>query len=335
MRVAIIDDGVDGFHEDLRDKIKGGWPRESATSPWEPFYRSDHGHGTAMARLITAACPHVDLYVAKLKTLSKTISPEQVDSLLDGEQSSPDGSGSSSSNGGGWMSTAHEAALAIDWARRKGVHVVCMSWSTQAAAGEAAHTRLLNEKIQEAARDGIIMYCSASDQSLYGALKTVYPAAADTAGVRVVGAATERGHCSDLVNEDLVSYLFPGEEIDEIGCEKKGSSAATALAAGFAALVLWCFEVARPQSRAGMGSPRAMHYLFEGLQSLLAAKGQEGRRTKWVDASMLLGLGGIDEVVDFVEGEVRRRDPLILPKVESQSGQRLPDLPLRVKWSWE
>jgi subtilisin family serine protease len=328
VRVAIIDDGVDGFHEDLRGKIKAGWPREKATSVWEPFYRSDHGHGTAMARLIAAACPHVDLYVAKLKTLSKHISPEQADSLMDEDH--PDGSIGASS---GWLSTAYEAAQAVDWARRKGVHVVCMSWSMQAAFDSAAQTRLLSQRIQEAARDGIIMYCSASDEGLYGALKTLYPAAADTAGVRVVGSATERGNSSDSVNADLVSYLFPGEQIDEIGSEKKGSSAATALAAGFAALVLWCFGVARPQSRAGMGSPQAMHYLFEGLQSLLAAKGQEGRRTKWVDASMLLELGGIEEVVEFVEGEVRRRDPDILPKGKIPVGQRLSDSSLcEVGW---
>jgi subtilisin family serine protease len=98
IKVALIDDGVDVYLGDLKGKVKAGWPTEKPTSSWAPFYQSTEGHGTAMARLITTACPHVDLYVAKLKSLNKVISRDEKWKMLD------------DANSNAWTSTADDAA---------------------------------------------------------------------------------------------------------------------------------------------------------------------------------------------------------------------------------
>jgi len=98
IKIALIDDGVDAEQQDLRSIVKGGWPTEEPTSSGTPFYQSTEGHGTTMARLIAIACPHVDLYVAKLKSLNKVVSRDDRWRLAADDSSDV------------WTSTADEAA---------------------------------------------------------------------------------------------------------------------------------------------------------------------------------------------------------------------------------
>ncbi|KAK0630886.1 hypothetical protein B0T17DRAFT_234368 [Bombardia bombarda] len=60
----------------------------------------------------------------------------------------------------------------------------------------------------------------------------------------VIGSADEDGDKSKFVNNASCEYLFPGEISipDMIGNSDKGSSVATAIAAGLAAMILWCAE---------------------------------------------------------------------------------------------
>jgi hypothetical protein len=193
------------------------------------------------------------------------------------------------------------------------VNIISMSWTLIETDQNSEQISKLKRQISDAAGDSIILYCAAADQALYGSLKKLHPAGSD-ATIRVVGSATETGHGSGFVRQDQVNYLFPGEEFEEIG-NRKGSSAATALAAGFAALILWCYEAsdrnAKSKDRNRMRNPGRMHYLFEGLQNLLNMSGTKSNdlQSKWVDASMLLDKrGGINAVVDAVDYEVKRRD---------------------------
>jgi hypothetical protein len=184
-----------------------------------------------------------------------------------------------------------------------------MSWTLIETQQNSKEISRLQAQIMDAAREKIIMYCAAADQGLYGGLKKLHPAGSD-ATIRVVGSATETGHSSGFVHQDQVNYLFPGEEFEEIG-NRKGSSAATALAAGFTALILWCFEASerngKSKDRNRMHNPEHMHYLFEGLQNLInqSASKTSSRQSKWVDASLLLdrrgGSEGIDAVVETVD----------------------------------
>lgn len=70
VRVALIDDGVQPTQELTGCISSRGWPAESPESTSEPFYTSNSGHGTEMAKLICRVCPYSRLYVAKLKAWS-------------------------------------------------------------------------------------------------------------------------------------------------------------------------------------------------------------------------------------------------------------------------
>jgi hypothetical protein len=175
-----------------------------------------------------------------------------------------------------------------------------MSWSLISVEKNRSHIDLLDKKIQEAAGLGIIMYCAAADEALYGTNKELYPAKADTQHIRAVGSAQENGRESVFVNSFQVDYLFPGEGIDELG-ERKGSSAATALASGLAALILWCFVNHEGKASAKLiAHPKKMHHVFTSIKA---------KDSKWVDATRLFRDGSdIGDVVTFCRTKLEAMD---------------------------
>lgn len=166
-----------------------------------------------------------------------------------------------------------------------------MSWSLVRKPENDTQIRRLEVLIQDAARRNIIMYCAAADQGLYDSNdRDLFPKGADTQHIKAVGSANERGYSSTFVNENQVDYLFPGEQIETL-CPGKGSSAATALAAGFAGLILSCFRDAA--SRKQLAMPKNMHKVFEALQS--------AKPNKWINITTLLGVKGQAKVDDVVK----------------------------------
>ena len=177
---------------------------------------------------------------------------------------------------------------AVEWAIKQKVHIISMSWSLVHKDGSdklpsnSEQIRLLDDQIKEAARQGIIMYCAAADEGLYGSSKELYPKQSDTEHIKAVGSAQEFGQQSQFVDASQVDYLFPGEKIEGLR-GKKGSSAATAIAAGLAALILWCFE--KHLGSVGLkkiAHPKQMHHLFTKLKA---------RESKWVDATKVFKEG--------------------------------------------
>lgn len=86
IRVAIIDDGIDGFDPSVSKKIEKG---VSFCRPLAPgsadlvrsYYVSSGGHGTMMAKLVSRICPPARLYIARLQEYTASngkryISPE-------------------------------------------------------------------------------------------------------------------------------------------------------------------------------------------------------------------------------------------------------------------
>jgi len=72
IRVALLDNGVDGSHAQLEQFITlgisyCGHPGHDGqlNSYWAP----SQGHGTQMASLIRDVCPKVDLYVARIQDM--------------------------------------------------------------------------------------------------------------------------------------------------------------------------------------------------------------------------------------------------------------------------
>jgi Subtilase family len=67
IKVALIDDGVDGLNAELSRSIDAGQTFSERTKHnYNSYFTSSKGHGTIMAMLIRKICPNVRLYVAKL-----------------------------------------------------------------------------------------------------------------------------------------------------------------------------------------------------------------------------------------------------------------------------
>ena len=134
-----------------------------------------------------------------------------------------------------------------------------MSWTIEATADNGKSIERLKKAVEEAAKNNILMFCAASDG---GAISDKsFPGKAPRDSVFKIGAATEDGKAWKWVgDESNIDFIFPGHEVVLERYEDAllhnsnlltGSSVATAIAAGLAALVLDCVRLA------------ALHY--EGL----------------------------------------------------------------------
>ncbi|RKK72212.1 hypothetical protein BFJ69_g10346 [Fusarium oxysporum] len=221
IRVALLDDGVTPSELVVPGVLKDGWPLPSTSRlhSSKPYYSSEQGHGTKMARLLYFMCPFISIYVAKIDMYREHDA-----------------------------SAAMSAANAINWAISKHVDIISMSWTVKEVkygpdSNQKAITAL-ERAIQAAANDDILLFCAVQDSSHYESNEQSFPQKSDTKKLIIVGSADEDGDRSKFVNENSFNYLFPGEiVIPEILTEvDKGSSVATAVAAGTAAMILWCAE---------------------------------------------------------------------------------------------
>lgn len=130
----------------------------------------------------------------------------------------------------------------------KNVDIISMSWTVKQVrygpnSNQTAITAL-ERAIQAAANADILLFCAVQDSGHYENDEISFPQKSDTKKLIIVGSANENGDKSTFVNENSFNYLFPGEiVIPEILTDHdKGSSVATAVAAGMAAMILWCAE---------------------------------------------------------------------------------------------
>lgn len=129
-----------------------------------------------------------------------------------------------------------------------------MSWTIPKTKENADDIAKLESAIQDAAEEGILMFCAASDEGVNP--EQTFPAAGREKRLFKIGAATEEGTKWKWVgkNPHDVDFIFPGHNVvleryseREPSLENAngltGSSVATALAAGLAALVLYCVQL--------------------------------------------------------------------------------------------
>lgn len=125
-----------------------------------------------------------------------------------------------------------------------------MSWTIDVPENENQDVRDLKTAISEAAEANILMFCAASDK---GAKHTSsYPSKA-TNNIFTIGAADASGIMASYVGDiNSVDFIFPGKKVEPEGLGEAptkdvdywtGSSVATALAAGLAALILYCAQI--------------------------------------------------------------------------------------------
>lgn len=254
VEIALIDDGADITHPDLRGmKIPGkSFHHYQEGSTWRvsPYWNSASNHGTLMARLIHRICPSAIIHVIKLETFPVGNSAKlqiNTDSVIEVKQY--------------FKLLMHKEKVsactnafmqAIKYASDIDVQIISMSWTIRQPTGPklqefdtAVHSAIDLKKI--------LMFCAASDQGK--STDSTYPHNSNAKIFRI-GAAKATGSIADMVGgEQELSFIFPGhklvidrrDDFDDRGISHfdahSGSSVATALATGLAALVIECVRL--------------------------------------------------------------------------------------------
>ncbi|KAK8044022.1 hypothetical protein PG993_004046 [Apiospora rasikravindrae] len=252
IKIAVIDDGVNTFDPTIDFKVAGGRSfsyRDDGKTLVNSYFASSEGHGTAMAGFIRKVCPNVELYSLRLDE-------PPVDT-------------------GRRHFTAASANKAVRDAIKKQVHIISMSWTIEKTSSNEKDVEELERAIAEADAKHILMFCAASDGGAQG--DNTYPAAtARTKNIFKIGAAKAAGTATDWVKETPVDFIFPGHQVvqERYGdpgvtkyTQKTGSSVATALASGLAALILYCVQLGAV-AREKNGSGGMTHLNLEAYHSL-------------------------------------------------------------------
>lgn len=130
VRLAVLDSGVNALHSHVRE-VAGGVHircREDGSIDFDPDYRDVLGHGTAVAGVIRAKAPEVELYAVR---------------VFEREL----------------RTHAAVVAEAIRWAIEQGMHVVNISLGTE----QAEHRKLLEAACDDASRCGVILVAASED----------------------------------------------------------------------------------------------------------------------------------------------------------------------------
>lgn len=251
-QVALIDDGIDRTDLETytrRVEVTGMsyWSSSSGrAAPNQSWHQSTHGHGTIMANSIARVNPWVELYAMRIQD-EVDVGPRNDISI---------------------RIHAGSAARAIEDAIIRKVDIISISWTirnfvTQDARGvqgpEPEPVQQLKKAIDKAKKNGILLFCSASDDIQKRGLDTLPYSQAREYAFRI-GAADAYGW-SDKATEDqkTIDYFFPGKQVaDDFNPRtmrttelkyRDGSSVATALAAGLASLILYLTKMMQVYSR--------------------------------------------------------------------------------------
>ena len=223
VNVAILDTGVELTHEDLADNISSlSYDTESDSSPSQIFYNSYSGnnhHGTVVAGLIGAIKDN-NIGVAGIASQSTLIS------ISNSMTSTPN--------------SRMKRADGINWAWQNGADIINNSWfsSVQSDAIDDAINNALTK-----GREGkgtVVVFFSGND----GSGTVVYPANSNP-NIISVGGSNIRGQRDGYSNYgdelDLVApagAMFSTILDNKYGIIGSGTSMATALVSGVAALIL-------------------------------------------------------------------------------------------------
>lgn len=199
IKIAILDTGVDFFHADLNQSIRGG----KSFIPSENWFQDEKGHGTHCAGIIAgieSGLAHgVQLYIGK---------------VLD-----RDGRGSKDS-----------LAEGIEWAIDQEVDIISMS------LGQRQFNLEIWEKVQTALKNGIIVVCAAGNDGSWYEQSIRFPAS--IGGVIRVGSVDIKGNPSYFssvggvqidvcaLGSDVLS-TWPSPDGVSKYCKSSGTSMAT------------------------------------------------------------------------------------------------------------
>jgi hypothetical protein len=136
--------------------------------------------------------------------------------------------------------------------------IISMSWSfkDESHQKEKEYVEKLRNLVRAKAGDKIL-FCSLPDAAPIEDYKKYLPVSLD--GVIRIGSATSLGSFSEKNSDDSIEFALPGEKVPiEVGEEfVTGSSVATAIAAGFAALIIYCVDLAKGMGVKNLRNPRS------------------------------------------------------------------------------
>ncbi|OHF04298.1 hypothetical protein CORC01_00637 [Colletotrichum orchidophilum] len=244
-KVAILDDGA--RLADLNG-VQSGW---SFRADGQEYFVGPSPHGTEMAVCVRDICSVAELYIARL------------DDSHVSEKSH--------------AFTISSCVKALRWALDLGADVISMSWTYEMRHDNKDPDKTEFEKLVKEAVDShkAVLFGSLPDLGPNKDASSRSPVGLNN--VIKISSATRAGHVVDDNIHQFSEFLLPGHDIESSRRELvRGSSFATAYAAGLAALVLYSFRVldaftyddvddlARKALRVAK-SPEGMKGIFERL----------------------------------------------------------------------
>lgn len=212
VKVAILDDGA--RLADLNG-VQQGW---SFRADSQEYFVGPCKHGTEMAVCVRDICSVAELYIARL------------DDSQVSEQSQ--------------AFTISSCVKALRWALDLGADVISMSWTYEMRHDNKDPDKTEFEKLVKEAVDGhkAVLFGSLPDLGPNKDASSRSPVGLD--GVIKISSATRGGNVVEDNVHQFSEFLLPGQDIESSRRELvRGSSFATAYAAGLAALILYSFRV--------------------------------------------------------------------------------------------
>lgn len=153
---------------------------------------------------------------------------------------------------------------------------------------------------------------------MVGAFKDhTYPAAAPTSNIFKIGAAEASGNAMKwLGDQTRVDFIFPGHQVvierhDDPSVKKytalTGSSVATALASGLAAVILYCVQLAGTWRDAGRPDELRAYRSLKNHERMKEAFSQIGT-TKESENKYIMVWNRFGRVVKKAENELQAKD---------------------------
>lgn len=117
-----------------------------------------------------------------------------------------------------------------------------MSWTIPIPEENDPGRKLFVDAVHKACKQNVLMFCSSSDGGGFENIED-YPSAAKRDQMFRIGAAHDHGSAFEHTDKG-VDFIFPGVQVNTNATSPAtGSSIATALAAGLAATIIYCFKI--------------------------------------------------------------------------------------------
>ena len=138
---------------------------------------------------------------------------------------------------------------AVEWATQNSVHLISMGWSIGKKDLDSGKRDTFQESIRLAYNNGITMFCAASDHGMNSESTAADDIPAAFLEPIKIGASKADGTPWIQGGHEQVEYYLPGHKVVLDGYQpakgqpQSGSSLATAVAAGLAALLQYCNSI--------------------------------------------------------------------------------------------